>query len=283
MKKQVIYYADEWTERLLTLSRLKEVAYFVDATKAGGEFYGKPIYKPTILQKENQATLSVIISNSRKYEEAKEVLLSLGLVENQHFFNGWKLDVNFYNEQNGDWITAEKENKHILTDHSTEWRARAKLLATMIPSDVRSVLDVGMGEGFLREFLPEDIKYYGLDYVKRYDNCIVCDLNKDDLPDLQVDLYYMSASLQLVDDKEKLISQMTRAKYILVTLQPTDQFIKLDGCFWITPCFQYQVMSNDEFINLCYQYGFILIKADYPYKEFNNHHYLFKNTRYEPV
>ena len=35
MKKLVVFYAGEWAERLLTIARCKDIAYFVDEEKPG--------------------------------------------------------------------------------------------------------------------------------------------------------------------------------------------------------------------------------------------------------
>ena len=53
------------------------------------------------------------------------------------------------------------------------WEKRAEFMAAMIPSDVKSIMDIGCGDKKLKKYLTQDIKYYGLDFVSRGgDNCL---------------------------------------------------------------------------------------------------------------
>lgn len=46
MKKLVVFYAGEWAERLLTIARCKDIAYFVDEEKTG-VFSGGYLFVPS--------------------------------------------------------------------------------------------------------------------------------------------------------------------------------------------------------------------------------------------
>ncbi|MCR4646386.1 MAG: hypothetical protein K5695_13435, partial [Oscillospiraceae bacterium] len=90
MKKLIVYYAGEWAERLLTVERYKEVAYFIeDAPQAENtDFWGigaaKPIYTPDVLQKEDPEEIVIIISDNVRCKDAKTVLEGMGFRENYH-------------------------------------------------------------------------------------------------------------------------------------------------------------------------------------------------------
>ena len=43
----------------------------------------------------------------------------------------------------------------------------AEFMASMIPSNVKSIMDIGCGDKKLKKYLNQDIKYYGLDFVSR--------------------------------------------------------------------------------------------------------------------
>ena len=68
----------------------------------------------------------------------------------------------------------------------SEFSARAEKMASMIPDDVTSIMDMGCGDEVLRRYLDPRIRYYGLDIVRRNADTIVCDANADPLPDLPV-------------------------------------------------------------------------------------------------
>ena len=47
MKKLVVFYAGEWAERLLTIARCKDIAYFVDEEKTGVFSGGGYLFVPS--------------------------------------------------------------------------------------------------------------------------------------------------------------------------------------------------------------------------------------------
>lgn len=149
----------------------------------------------------------------------------------------------------------------------------------MIPDDVQSIMDIGCGDCKLKKYLPENIKYIGVDYCKREDNTIVCDLNIDKLPQQFVDMYYLAGVLPYVSDKEQLFSLMGNAKYIILSAYPTDQFIKLDGHAFELSSFYFQNYSNDDMVNQLYKEGFVLVTCKYDYKGMNAHFFLFQKNR----
>lgn len=125
MKKMVIYGTDRWMKELLTLSRFEKIAYFVDDKMRGGGEYSLDekvvkIYPTQVLLKENKDNLLIIIFNSRKYKEAAEKLIEMSFIENVHFFNGWKLDGNFYHVigANQDWKLDEENTDNIFENNS---------------------------------------------------------------------------------------------------------------------------------------------------------------------
>ena len=125
MKKMVIYGTDRWMKELLTLSRFEKIAYFVDDKMRGGgenslDEKEVKIYPTQVLLKENKDNLLIIIFNSRKYKEAAEKLIEMSFIENVHFFNGWKLDGNFYHVigANQDWKLDEENTDNIFENNS---------------------------------------------------------------------------------------------------------------------------------------------------------------------
>lgn len=200
----------------------------------------------------------------------------MGFLENVHFFNGWKLDGNFYQVigANQDWEIDEKTHDNIFENKA--WEKRAEIMSEMIPSDVQSLMDLGCGDCKLKKYLSPNIKYIGVDYCYRNENTIMCDLNKENLPCQSVSMHYMAGSLPHIKNKEKLFYEMRNAKYILLSAYPTDQLIRLDVHAFELPSFYFPNYLNDDMINQLYEEGFGLVKCKYDYKIMNAHFFLFQ-------
>jgi len=280
MKKMIICCADMWTEELITMSRLKKISYFVEEklNVIPNGFPKDKVFSYEKLLEENKDNVIIIISNSKRYGECAERLTQMGFIENEHFFNGWKLHINYYKKIDEliSWEDDEKSKQDVFCN--TAWEKRAEFMASMIPSNVKSIMDIGCGDKKLKKYLNQDIKYYGLDFVSR-GGTIVCNINKDPFPDVQVDMYYLAGVIPYVNDIEKLIKNMSKAKYILVSLQVTDQYTRLDGVLCNLPFTAIQKMNNDEIINCMYKNGFVLVNAQYNYFFQNCHYYLFKKMK----
>ena len=93
MKKIIVYYCGKWAERLLTVERYKETAYFIDddppvegTVSFFGEGSSKPVYNPDILDSEDPDNIIILISDNYHYGDAKKALEAKGLTREQAFF-----------------------------------------------------------------------------------------------------------------------------------------------------------------------------------------------------
>lgn len=82
----------------IQLDRFEKLSYFLDDEEGEFGYDGlkKQVYDYSHLREENIDNIIVIINDTRRYTEIKIKLEEYGLKENEHFFNGWKLDSNFY-------------------------------------------------------------------------------------------------------------------------------------------------------------------------------------------
>lgn len=87
------------------------------------------------------------------------------------------------------------------------WKPRTKRMAAML-RDARSILDIGCGSCWLKEFLRPDVLYHPLDQVRRGPDTIVCDLNKKQFPRLAVDACFVSGCLEYIRDVPWLIGRL---------------------------------------------------------------------------
>lgn len=283
MKKIIGCPAGEWALKLYTVDRFISLEYLLDEQE--GEYgicgVSKRVHSYEYLRSEKIDDLIVIINDTRKYEEIKKKLEKSGLIENIHFFNGWKLDSNFYHEVYADkgWQEFEQSDTNALKRQRQGWKDRARTMSLLIPDDVKTLMDIGCGEELLKEFLCKDIKYYGLDYCERNKETIICDINKEKLPDIKVDLYYMAGIIDYVTDIPNFIKQLSRAKYVVMSKTRNERFIRLDDKVMDSGYMDYGTNSYycSNLITDMFENGFACRKMQWNYKQRDEYYFLFEN------
>lgn len=236
MKKTIVYCIDRWTTCLLTIDRLKTIDCFVDDEAPEDkvkEFLRHNHFRISSieeLKKEKSGNVTIIVGNNRRYESVKAILTELGFLENIDFFNGWKLNKNFYCKEyvSDSWIEYEKEKKIDFASNSN-WEYRTQKMSELIPESVKTVMDIGCGNGRLRKYLSDDVIYYGLDYTPRNENTLICDLNNEPLPDIVVDAYFLAGVIYYINNIYDLFVQMKRGKYIIFDFYDECNYMRLDG------------------------------------------------------
>ncbi len=283
MKKIIGCPAGEWALKLYTVDRFISLEYLLDEQEGEYGICGFPqrVHSYEYLRNEKIDDLIVIINDTRKYEEIKKKLEKYGLIENIHFFNGWKLDSNFYHEVYADkgWQEFEQSDTNALKRQRQGWKDRARAMSQLIPEDVKVLMDIGCGEELLKEFLCKDIKYYGLDYCERNKETIICDINKEKLPDIKVDLYYMAGIIDYVTDIPNFIKQLSRAKYVVMSKTRNERFIRLDDKVMESGYMNYGTNSYycSNLITDMFENGFACRKMQWNYKQRDEYYFLFEN------
>ena len=163
---------------------------------------------------------------------------------------------------------------------------RTKRMAELMPDDVKTILDLGCGNERLRNVIDSDITYYGLDYVKRSENTIICDVNREHLPKIEVDLYFMAGFLTYVNDMGLLFSQMTGAKYILFSWIDETRYLRLDSKViddGKSPSFvlnnRGKIISMADIVNSLSENGFYIKRLVYDYKNYDTYLVLTENIQ----
>lgn len=283
MKKIIGCPAGEWALKLYTVDRFISLEYLLDEQEGEYGICGFPqrVHSYEYLRNEKIDDLIVIINDTRKYEEIKKKLEKYGLIENIHFFNGWKLDSNFYHEVYADkgWQEFEQSDTNALKRQRQGWKDRARAMSQLIPEDVKVLMDIGCGEELLKEFLCKDIKYYGLGYCERNKETIICDINKEKLPDIKVDLYYMAGIIDYVIDIPNFIKQLSRAKYVVMSKTRNERFIRLDDKVMDSGYMNYGISSYycSNLITDMFEIGFVCRKMQWNYKQRDEYYFLFEN------
>ncbi len=81
------------------------------------------------------------------------------------------------------------------------WKKRINCMAQLIDEHAKSVVDLGCGKCWLKDILPADVKYIGVDYKPREcANNIVCDFNAGEFPDVFADVIFCSGVLEYIEE-----------------------------------------------------------------------------------
>jgi hypothetical protein len=125
-------------------------------------------------------------------------------------------------------ITARPRSWRQVERFDPAWRARIERMASFIGEAHGSVVDVGCGPMWLREYLPAGITYFGVDYVDRGPGTIVADLNRDEVPAIDADVWFVSGCLEYIRDPDRFIAALsTHARNCIVSYCGTEAFPSL--------------------------------------------------------
>lgn len=137
-----------------------------------------------------------------------------------------------------------------------KWKNRIFEMSKMISDEEQSILDLGCGKMWLKEYLTDDKIYYGCDYIMRDEATIVCDFSKYEFPSIDVDLCFASGVFEYVSDMPWMMGQVNKyCRVIICSYCSTDSernLIKRKKQGWRNH------FSSDEFIQLIELTGYRL-------------------------
>ncbi len=135
------------------------------------------------------------------------------------------------------------------------WKLRIRQMAQWITPG-ESVVDLGCGQSWLKEFLPEDSNYTGVDYMKRDEDTIVCNFNSDPFPVLKGDCAFISGCLEYIEKPEHFINEVSKQyrKCIIsyCTLEEFPDLKQRENLFWKNN------LSKKQLIDLFIENGYTL-------------------------
>jgi len=178
----------------------------------------KRVLMPEVLPKE-YPDANVVVTSIVYYNEIVERLLSIGVAKENI------LSYRLFMPKEVYWKDLE---------HTTEWgkhEGRVERIAGLLPKDIASVADYGEGKGGIRKYLDASVTYYPLDYVRRSEETILCDFDKDQLPDIRTEVTICTATLVFLEKPERLIRHLCThtERFIVISYVTTDKFPDVDG------------------------------------------------------
>ncbi|MHC1724158.1 MAG: hypothetical protein AB9836_13245 [Aminipila sp.] len=178
----------------------------------------KPVVTPESL-KTDYMNANIIVSTNIYFDEIKTKLTEYGFSEIQI------IPYTMFIPQNIVWPDLEDNIDWDLMKPSVE------LFSKWIDKNIKSLVDYGAGQMYLKTFLSKGVKYYPVDYMKRFDDTIVCDLNKGNFPDLQADVSVLNGVLEFLITAEDLIKHVCEktANIIIISYMTVDKFPNITG------------------------------------------------------
>lgn len=162
---------------------------------------------------------NVIISTNLYFDEIKNKLLESGFLEEQI------LSYTLFVPQNIVWRDLED---------NIDWklmRPSVELISRWLDESDRSVADYGAGQMYLKSFLRPGVSYYPIDYFKRFEETIVCDLDRGVFPDIEADVSVLNGVLEFISTTEPLLLHVcsrTKSKVIL-SYMTVDHFPSIEA------------------------------------------------------
>lgn len=182
------------------------------------ESASKTVISPQCL-KEEYPNANVVVSSIIYYEEIAQTLLELG-IEKERI-----ISYKAFMPQNILWSDL---------DGNIDWdlmHFRVEMFSAWITEDIQSVVDYGAGKMYLREYLAPGVQYFPVDYIRRNEQTILCDLNQGGFPDIQSDAAICSGVLEFIYTAEQLLEHVCEhtKKMIILSYLGVDDFPDIDG------------------------------------------------------
>lgn len=107
--------------------------------------------------------------------------------------------------------------------HDT-WKLRIASMAKYIPAN-STVIDLGSGKEWLREFLPQNCHYVAVDYLDRGTKNLVCDFNKKEFPNIKGDIAFISGCLEYIENPNWFIEQVSQSNSKIILSYNTTEMV----------------------------------------------------------
>jgi hypothetical protein len=202
----------------------EKVECFFDIATRKEPLFSKPVF--SIDEVAGKDLYVLVNAEWRQYKEYADILKSHGLEEKIHFtsLEDYCFQTDTSCEILAHWESTEAEGLFTASSAEAIWKDRTELMAQYISPAVRSVAEFGCGECRLKKFLPNTVKYTGIDYIKRAEDTIVCNANKDLLPSLDADCIFMAGFFEYMEKPDEFMEYIGKlpCKQLVMSYHPLE-------------------------------------------------------------
>lgn len=162
------------------------IDYFVDnyPNLIGTTYLGKEIKHPKALLSENKEDILILIGSIIYRTEIAFQLKDMGFEEEKHFI--WGIAFVGDNECKRLWKHTEWKDNSLARngcENDEHFLSRLGIAARLIDwKEIKTLIDLGASNERIRVFLPEDIQYIPVDYIRFTEETVLCDFNKYEFP-----------------------------------------------------------------------------------------------------
>jgi len=137
----------------------------------------------------------------------------------------------------------------------------SNMLSLLDGAEYGSILDLGCGIQYLREVIPDNVRYIGVDQYQHKKDTIICDFNKKQFPqvingeEVHSDIVFIAGLLEYLKYKKWLLKEACKAsdKYILLSYN-FKEFVNIPANIWLP------LSSQKEILNVMFDNSFRLSK-----------------------
>jgi hypothetical protein len=90
-----------------------------------------------------------------------------------------------------------------------QWKERIYKMSKYLNSH-DSIIDLGCGQMWLKDYISESNQYYPIDYKKRQEKCGIYDFNKGEFPPQIVDVAFVSGVLEYIENPKWFIAEISK-------------------------------------------------------------------------
>lgn len=145
------------------------------------------------------------------------------------------------------------------------YKTRYKFMINLLKLDmINSIMDLGSGPEFLREYIPASVDYYPVDYLKKTNNTIIKDFNRGEFLNKKVDVMIMAGLLGYIYNLNQFIKDSARntdciiASYMFPSLYPAE----------LGQTIHVNCLSQKQLFEIFKRHGFKIIMTPFFNKDF---------------
>ncbi|MDE7244672.1 MAG: hypothetical protein K2O18_11965 [Oscillospiraceae bacterium] len=272
MKKHIIFggfdYAVRWEMDQDAIYR--GIDYFVDNNSEliGTTYMGKLIYGPEKLLEEDRDNILILIGSIIYHTELEFQLMDMGFQEDIHY----KWAVGFCGDEkcprlwrHMEWNDQDANSNNLNCIENGEYALlRLRIVSRFINFEkIDTVVDVCAANGRIKEFLPENIRYIPVDYIPYSEETVLCDLRKNEFPNIVADFsrtcILLIGSIQYASDWRWLLRKISESCNCFICTH--HDFVRLNREYRRTNFTNNNAVFNHQIILEMQKYGFMLTEA----------------------